>query len=304
MARALRKQGSRRLVPLPCPGIQQTIRPFAVMQFFACVFVCSTIFFMTNMPQSRLWFPFGEGPANARARMFCLPFAGGGASNFAPWCKLHPEVGIAPVQYPGHETRIDEAPLHSMDQLIRQMAEVIAPRLDRPYLLFGYSMGARLAFALIKHLAGRGLPQPLCLIVAAHLPPDRASNSVAKAVALPDPEFKEVLRTYGGMPEELLDNEDYCAMALPIMRADFAMAIQPVDLAPVACPIIAYAGAQDTAASVTVMKEWRHFTTGGLQLREFDGGHFFLRTAPDFEAALKADMSAMLLVQHERFAST
>lgn len=258
---------------------------------------------MTDIQQSRLWFPFGDGSTDAGTRMFCLPFAGGGASNFAAWRKLLPEVGVAPVQYPGHETRIDEAPVQSMDQMVRQLADAIAPRLDRPYVLFGYSMGAKLAFALIKRLAACGLPQPDCLIVAAHRPPDRTSNA-AKAVGLPDAEFKDVLRAYGGMPEELLDDQDFCEMALPVMRADFALAVQAVDLAPVDCPIIAYAGTQDTAASAVDMAEWQRFTTGEFRLREFAGGHFFFRSASDFEATLKADMAATLLFDRESLIST
>jgi medium-chain acyl-[acyl-carrier-protein] hydrolase len=257
---------------------------------------------MINMPQYRAWLPFGDGPADARARMFCLPFAGGGASNFAAWRKLLPQVGVAPLQYPGHETRIDEAPLQSMDRMIEGLADVIAPRLDRPYLLFGYSMGAKLAFALIKRLAARGLPQPARLIVAAHRPPDRASNAVT-AIGLPDREFKQVLRAYGGMPDELFDDEEFCAMALPVMRADFALAAQPVDLTPVDCPIIAYAGTDDVAATAADMAEWRRFTTSGFQLREFAGGHFFLRGAAGFESALKADMAAALLPHYERLVS-
>lgn len=248
---------------------------------------------MTDTQFSRPWLPFGSGPADADARLFCLPFAGGGASNFAAWRNRFPGIGVAPVQYPGHETRIDEVPLQSIDRMVTALADAITPLLDRPYLLFGYSMGAKLAFALTKLLASRGFPQPACLMVAAHVPPDRTSGAV-RAIGLPDSEFKQVLRAYGGMPEELLDDEDFCAMALPVMRADFAMAVQGVDLAPVDCPVVAYAGIHDAAAGRSEMAGWQRFTRAGFRLREFDGGHFFLRTAGDFEEALKTDVDAAL----------
>ena len=248
---------------------------------------------MINMQQSRPWLPFGTGPADARARMFCLPFAGGGASNFAGWRTLLPDVGVVPVQYPGHETRIGEVPLQNIEQMVAALADTIAPLLDRPYLLFGYSMGAKLAFALAGRLASRGFPLPVCLMVAAHRPPDGVSDA-AKSVSLPDAEFKQVLRAYGGMPDELLDDEDFCAMVLPVMRADFSMAVQPVDLVPITCPIIAYTGTQDSAATASEMAGWQRFTTSDFRLREFAGGHFFLRSAADFEPTLKADMMAAL----------
>ena len=73
---------------------------------------------MTARPPSTPWLPFGCGPAEAAGRIFCLPFAGGGASNFMPWRRLLPGVGIAPVQYPGRETRLDEPSARSLPELV------------------------------------------------------------------------------------------------------------------------------------------------------------------------------------------
>lgn len=234
--------------------------------------------------------------------MFCLPFAGGGASNFASWRNAYQGVGVIPVQYPGHETRLDEAPLVRMHDMVTGLREAITPFLDRPYALFGYSMGARLAFALIRQLADHDLPQPAVLIVAAHVPPDRTSTAT-HAIGLSDAAFKEVLRTYGGMPDELLDDEDFCEMALPVIRADFALAVQPVPLAPVDCPIVAYAGSRDSAAIPAAMEGWQRFTTDRFRLREFDGEHFFLRTAKDLEHALREDLHAALQTRQTSLAS-
>lgn len=235
------------------------------------------------------WMPFGSGPGDVGARLFCLPFAGGGASNFLGWRKRFAGIGVVPIQYPGHETRIGEAPLNDFDSMIDGLEAAIVPLLDRPYMLFGYSMGAKLAFALTRRLQSAGRPAPAGLFVAAHLPPDRKSGA-GRAAGLPDAEFKQVLRDYGGMPEELFDDEDFCAMALPVLRADFSMATQAVSLDPVACPIIAYAGLDDATAVPAEMHGWRRFTQGEFRLREFAGGHFFLRSAADFEPALGADL--------------
>jgi medium-chain acyl-[acyl-carrier-protein] hydrolase len=235
------------------------------------------------------WMPFGSGPDNAGTRLFCLPFAGGGASNFLGWRKLLPDIGVAPVQYPGHETRLDEAPLEHLDQMIDGLVEAIAPLLDRPYMVFGYSMGAKLGFGLVQRLEQLGLPAPLCLLVGAHLPPDRKSGA-ARAIGLPDPEFKQVLREFGGMPEELFEDEDFCAMALPVLRADFSLSTQAIPFDRIACPILAYAGTDDATAGAAEMAGWQRFTEAQCSLREFVGGHFFLRSAPDFEAALAADL--------------
>jgi medium-chain acyl-[acyl-carrier-protein] hydrolase len=249
------------------------------------------VFYMTNLPPIGPWLPFGAGPENAGVRMFCLPFAGGGASNFAGWRNRFPGVGVAPLQYPGHETRIDESPLQDIGQMIEGLADAIVPLLDRPYILFGYSMGARLAFALTRRLASRGLPMPMLLMVAANVPPNRTSG-VVHAAGLPDAAFKKVVREFGGVPEDLLDDEDFCAMALPILRADFSLASQELKLGRVDCPIIAYAGSADSTAAPKVMAGWGCFTNAAFQLREFAGGHFFLRSASEFEAAVASDLAS------------
>jgi len=239
----------------------------------------------------RLWFPFGLGPESAEVSLFCLPFAGGGASNFLDWGDLDPRVGVAPIQYPGHETRIDEMLLDDIDSMIQKLADVIIPSLDRPYLLFGYSMGAKLAYALAKRLEFLGFPLPLCLFVAAHLPPDQVS-SVQRANGLPDAAFKRVVCEYGGIPDELFDDEEFCSMALPILRADFKLATQPIDFGPLDCPIIGYAGNNDLTASPSEMKAWKRFTNKSYRLHTFAGGHFFFRSAVDFKAALSTHILA------------
>lgn len=248
---------------------------------------------MVDRTQSSPWLPFGSGPADAGSRMFCLPFAGGGASNFTAWRKRFPGVGVAPVQYPGRETRLGEPLPRSLAQLVGQLLEAIAPLLDRPYILFGYSMGAKLAYALARSLAERGLRAPAALLVAAHGAPDHTSSSGASS-RLPEPQFKEVVRAYGGMPAELLEDEDFCNMILPVLRADFALAAQEVGLAPLDCPVYAYAGTQDASAPASVVAQWQRFTRRGFHLRVVEGGHFFLRDGAAFDATLGADVAAAL----------
>lgn len=237
--------------------------------------------------------------------MFCLPFAGGGASNFLPWRARLAEagIGVAPVQYPGHETRLGEAPLHAWEEMLAALQAAIVPLLDRPYALFGYSMGARLAFALAARLAAAGMA-PVCLIVAAHLPPDLPSPAL-QAVGLDDQAFKALLLRYGGIPAELSHEQEFWDLMVPLMRADFALAAAPLDVGTGAVtasyPIAAYAGIDDVHAEAKSMAGWQRFTTADFVLREFAGDHFFFRSADicpalntDLALARSADLSSLV----------
>jgi|GEM_PF-396537 len=262
-------------------------------------------FFMTAIQELRAWFPFGASREDAHTRLFCLPFAGGGASNFLPWRARLAEtgVGVVPVQYPGHETRLGEAPLHGWDEMLAALHAALAPLLDRPYALFGYSMGARLAFALAARLAAAGRA-PVRLIVAAHLPPDLPSPA-RQAAGLDDHAFKALLLRYGGIPAEIAHQQGFWDLTLPLMRADFALAAEPLDAdanaATASYPIAAYAGSHDVHADAKHMAGWRRFTAAGFVLREFAGDHFFLRSADicpalntDLALARSADLSSLV----------
>lgn len=245
---------------------------------------------MSSLQESLAWFPFGLGRVDAHTRLFCLPFAGGGASNFLPLRARLADAGVAvaPLQYPGHETRLGQAPLHVWDDMLAALQEAIMPLLDRPYALFGYSMGARLAFALATRLADAGLP-PVQLIVAAHVPPDLPSPAL-QAIGLDDEAFKALLLQYGGIPSEMSHEPAFWELVLPVMRADFALAAEPFAAVPAAYPITVYAGVDDTHADAKSMAGWRRFTTADFVLREFAGDHFFLRSA-DVCTALNTDLA-------------
>jgi medium-chain acyl-[acyl-carrier-protein] hydrolase len=236
------------------------------------------------------WFPFGFGGESAARRLFCLPFAGGGASFFLPWRKNLNKVSVVPVQYPGRETRLNEPCHQDLGRLVDELAIALAPHLDHPYSLLGYSLGAKIGFALCHRLAELGLPLPELFIPAAHGAPDSKPSTPGAAI-LPDDEFIEHIRRYGGVPELVFQDPELRQMMLPILRADIGLVEHPVPDLPLSCPILAYAGNEDLAAQATSMQDWRRFAGVSFSLRIFQGGHFFARTAADFLPTLERDLA-------------
>ena len=89
----------------------------------------------------------------ARLRLICLPFAGGGAAAYRPWLKHLPsDIEMCLVQLPGRETRMRETPYTRLDELVTDLVPALEPFLDRPYALFGHSMGALTAYELTRRL--------------------------------------------------------------------------------------------------------------------------------------------------------
>src|ERR1700722_18978846 len=64
-----------------------------------------------------LWWPLRLPAAGSVRRLFCCPYAGGGASVYATWVDRAPrEWAIVPVQLPGREHRLREAAIPSLDR--------------------------------------------------------------------------------------------------------------------------------------------------------------------------------------------
>lgn len=184
---------------------------------------------------------------SARLRLFCFPFAGGGASAYRGWARELPAaVKVCPVQYPGRETRITEPLQTALAVLMRMAAGALEPLLDEPYALFGHSMGALAAFELTREIARRGLRPPEQLVVSAYRAPTLPHWS-ALLYDLPHDEFVERLRKLEGTPQAALESPELMQMMLPVLRAECQVCDQYRlrDETPLAVPLAAFGGRND-----------------------------------------------------------
>lgn len=236
------------------------------------------------------WFPTRQPNPNARLRVFCFPFAGGGASVYNGWGAALPAgVELVAVQLPGRERRIMEPPFRKIPAMLDALEPALAPLLDKPFIFFGYSMGTRIALALAQRWQARGAPLPLGMVMAAAGAPHRERDSREE---LDDPAFIELLRKYEGTPAEVFAHKELLDMVLPVLRADFAIADAVLPALPVRCPISAFGSHEDPHVRLEDLELWRELTTtGDFRSRHFPGRHFFLRTAREpLLAALREDI--------------
>jgi surfactin synthase thioesterase subunit len=222
------------------------------------------------------------GPwTRAGFRLFCLPYAGGGASIFRGWAgALGDAIGVCPVQLPGREARYREPAFTRLGPLVEALAGSFGPYLDRPFALFGHSLGALIAFELARRLRREGGPEPAHLIVSGCRAP-RVRHTGRPVHSLSDAAFREELRRLGGTPAELLDNDELMDLVLPTLRADFAVCETYAYAAgrPLDCPISALGGSRDDTVDRGDLEGWRAETTGRFRVRILPGNHFFVQSA-------------------------
>ena len=216
----------------------------------------------------------------ADSKLFCFPYAGGGAAVYRPWGKLLPQhLQAFAVQPPGRETRFSEAPLKTLADYAAQASMAIrqACATSTKIILFGHSLGAIAAYETAKCLAQTG-PSVSLLMVSGRQDPTTMSRRLPIS-HLTDAEFVRQMATYNGTPAAILANKELLDILLPMIKADFAMAehyrLAKIDRL-LTCPVVALASRQDEWLSESAVQGWAHVTEKHFELKWFEGDHFYL----------------------------
>jgi surfactin synthase thioesterase subunit len=227
------------------------------------------------------WITILNPRPDARCRLYCLPYAGGGAALFRTWPDdLPADVEVCPIQLPGREVRFSEPRFTSITGLVQTLAPIILPHLQKPFGVLGHSMGGLIAFELIRELRRLGAPTPQRLLIAAREAPQLV-ETLPPLHRLPDKEFFEELQErYGGIPYEALNNQEIRDVFIPLLKADIEMVEtyrwRPEE--PLDCPISVFGGRLDRIAEPD-LRAWQQQTRQPVFVQMFEGSHFFMQTA-------------------------
>lgn len=243
------------------------------------------------------WLRVRRPLAAPRARLLCLPYAGGAATLFHTWPDgLPADVEVRAAQLPGRQDRLSHPTLTSLPAIIERLVEALAALPPAPLVLYGHSFGALLAFELTRRLRAAGQP-PRGLIVggrrAPHLPP-----IIAPLHQLSDPDFKEELHRRYGTPRAVLQDAELMGLALPSLRADFTAleTHQHQAAEPLALPMTVLRGRHDTSVPAEDAAAWRDHAAGAFALHEVDAGHFFVDSHRPWVVAQVAEALRAALV--------
>lgn len=224
----------------------------------------------------------------SKPQLFLLHFAGGNSYSF-DFMKEHLKdvYDIIPLELPGRGKRIKEDLLKDKHSAIRDYVQQIKTfRNNQSYIIYGHSMGADLGFYVTK-IMEHHMDAPLCLITSGNAGPgadeiDDEGNVVKKnRYLMNDVDFKKELREIGGMPEEILNDDDIFNFFNPIIRADFEVLEKENHLSAeltINTPIHAIMGSKEP--SVAQIRNWEKRTTSKFDHTIMEGNHFFIHDHP------------------------
>ncbi|MBN1520343.1 MAG: thioesterase [Spirochaetales bacterium] len=223
-------------------------------------------------------------------KLFCIPFAGGGASAYAPWKRrLAPLASVVPIQLPGREELWDRPYLDTVAEAALLVADKIHNKADGPYCVFGHSMGGLIAFEALRELSRRGCALPLLLIVSAS-PAPRLFKARLTVSCLESEGFGRLRELLGPTYDTMAGDKDLFAYVMRTMRADVLMCERYVHESGPALPlpVEAFWASSDPLCVRDEIDAWDAHAGQGLRVHEFEGDHFYFKANPDFEIRLRS----------------
>lgn len=184
---------------------------------------------------------------------------------------------VCPIQLPGRSVRFLESPFEQFSSLTETVIRQMTPLLDKPFAFFGHSLGGLIAFEIAHQLRSDYAIQPDHLIISGCAGPSCKARRNALS-NLPDKELINELRQLNGTPDELLESEEFMALSLPVLRADFALYESYLHKSrmPLECPLTVLGGMEDREAAWWQLELWKNETAGMFSSYQLPGDHFFL----------------------------
>lgn len=194
------------------------------------------------------------------------------------WAPLLDEsIELVTVQMPARNNRLFDKPIDDIKQLSLDISHALKSINDKPYIIFGHSLGALVGFEVIHQLMKQQLKLPEHFIISARRAPQVIKKDFDINNATND-EFIQYIKSLQGSDEKLFKNPKIMKLLLPMLKADFSMALnyqfeQPQKL-PV--PITAFGGKNDNSTKTKDLLAWQEQSEPPINTVLFEGGHFFI----------------------------
>jgi surfactin synthase thioesterase subunit len=212
-------------------------------------------------------------------RLFLFPYAGGSTATYSHWVNLFNDdlnIELVLVQLPGQGSRMNEPSHQSMASLMSELVAHASYIASRPYILFGHSLGGKIAYELACQLGELGLPSPKYVIASGSGAP-HLKNESEPIHNLPRNAFISELEKLNGTPQEILSNSELLDFLIPLLRADFKVAYEyQAQVCSLSCPIMVLGGEDDLDVSLHQLQAWEELSDAKTKLQLIPGDHFFI----------------------------
>ncbi|KAH3761634.1 linear gramicidin aldoreductase LgrE [Pelomyxa schiedti] len=250
----------------------------------------------------------GAGKSLPQVLLFCFHCAGGNASDYRKWDTwFNSSIRVCALELPGHFSRYDETLITNFDDIVKGVASLLVKIIDRPYAIFGQSMGALLGFEVCRQMKRiePDIAEPLAMFLsgrkAAHLKDPK--NPARRLCTIEDPmQFATALATkYEDNNVRKLINEkpDSVPALMKVVKADFVayenFQYQDDETTPFDCPIFTFLGKSDHTLSLANMEAWqKHSNQQLIGPTVFEGPHNYMQDETQAQMLVQSMQSALM----------
>ncbi|XRB07504.1 thioesterase [Pycnococcus provasolii] len=204
---------------------------------------------------------------NALARdcsvnLFCFPYGGGNARAYdEAWAQsLPPHIQAYAFELPGRGSLSNAPTINDINVLVKAAAAAMREHLDRPFAIFGHSVGAVMAWALARHLETRGDHHtPIVTICSGHTAPSQPTTQMHKWST---DELANEMRGWGNVDEEVLSDPDVVEFLCKTLRSDFEITetfcgtTEALNMERLRCRLVVCGGDADPLVSSEELRIW------------------------------------------------
>ena len=209
--------------------------------------------------------------------LVCFPHAGGGLTRFRRWRDQLPAgVELLLPELPGREGRLFDEPFADVASLSECAMRQLAAEIERSdeVAVAGISYGALVAFDLATRLEAAGKRVHAVFAASQRAPSTRLPAVNWRSMA--DQQLLAELVSIGGLSPELVGEEEFLELFLPVIRAELHASetyLKPADQNPLQCPVFLYHGVEDAAIPAASAHAWRD-ETEHFSWRSLNAAHF------------------------------
>lgn len=206
--------------------------------------------------------------------LVCFPHAGGSASFYRGLANhLSEQLQVLAIQYPGHETRLSEPCIGTMELLVEQISAVLNQLPQDNFSFFGHSMGAFIAYEVAVRL--NNTKKVKHLFLSAQCAPHRQRNT---PLLQTEEELWQELTRLSSNTSSLLDRSVFKEIFFPALRNDYKLIYDYQNDQPLitSIPITVLLAEDDPEASLDEVMAWQELTSSAFTVKSFKGNHFYI----------------------------
>jgi surfactin synthase thioesterase subunit len=230
--------------------------------------------------------------------LLMLPYAGASRYSYDFLIKkFPPDLNIVSVDLPGRGKRLNEKLQHDLHKITKDVLAQVCETLKDSYAIYGHSMGTVIGLLLARKIADDDTGEfqlPKHMFFSGRGGPSFKLRKMDHK--LPKPAFIRQLKTLDPESAALWDNPMFTQLYEPILRNDFR-AHETYKYLPggkLEIPITVLIG-KDEDIDLEHAHHWQDETNLPVTIRQFTGGHFFIRQHAVAVAKLIGDQIASFI---------